>query len=544
MARRSSPPPRPPRSPNCRLDASRAHRRPGLGDTEQGSRLPWQLHLAWLALAGAPAWAQPDVARPPNVVILYADDMGYGDLAAQNPDSKIPTPNLDRLVREGMRFTDAHSSSGICTPSRYALLTGQHHWRRFHEIVGSFGASVIPRQRLTMPAMFARHGYHTACIGKWHLGWDWRAIMREGAHETVVDGKKRGYPADAFDWSKPIPDGPLAHGFDHYFGDDVPNFPPYAWIEDDRVLTAPTLPFRADPTPGEGVAECRPGPMVEGWKLDDVMPRLTDAAVEWLRGRKDSASPFFLYFPWTSPHAPIVPSAAFAGKSKAGPYGDYVVESDTCAGRILDALDELDLAGDTIVVFTADNGPEHYAHERVRRFEHRSMGPLRGLKRDVWEGGHRVPFVVRWPGKVHAGSVCDALVGQVDLMATFAAVLGHALPDDAAEDSFDCLALWRGEVAQVREFLVHNTYADRWAIRRGRWVLLEPADGTHTRVPPWFADAEGYEPLAGKTALFDLTEDLGQRRDVVAEHAEVARDLHELLQRVRQQGHSAPRLAK
>lgn len=524
-------------TPGCRPQACSIEPAPHRRQRSLGPR------LAWL-LAAAPLAQTPTVPPLPNVVILYADDMGYGDLAAQNEDSKIPTPNLDRLVREGMRFSDAHSSSGICTPSRYALLTGQHHWRRFHDIVNSFGPSVIPRDRLTMATMFERAGYHTACIGKWHLGWDWRAIMRPGAQETIVDGKKRGYPADAFDWTKPIPDGPLAHGFSHYFGDDVPNFPPYAWIEDDRVVEAPTVPLAVEPRPSEGVAECRPGPMVKGWKLDAVMPRLTDEAVRWLRKQKDATAPFFLYFPWTSPHAPIVPSAEFRGRTKAGGYGDYVAQSDASAGRVLDALDELGLAANTIVVFTADNGPEHYAYERARRFEHKSMGPLRGLKRDIWEGGHRVPFVVRWPGTVKPGAVCGALIGQVDLMATFAAMLGVALPEDAAEDSFDCLPLWRGDVSKVRDFMVHNTYADRWAIRRGSWVLLEPADGAHTKVPPWFAEANGYAPATGTAALFDLSKDVGQHDDVLDAHPDVAAELRALLQRVRRQGHSAPRLAK
>ncbi|MHC4679783.1 MAG: sulfatase-like hydrolase/transferase, partial [Planctomycetota bacterium] len=273
-------------------------------------------------------------SKLPNIVIMYADDMGYGDLAIQNPESRIPTPNLDRLAGEGIRFTDAHSSSGVCTPSRYALLTGRYHWRKFHGIVNAFGASVFDAQRLTLPEMLKEKGYRTACIGKWHLGWNWEAIRK-----ARVNGRKQGANPDDFDWSRPIPDGPLAHGFDHYFGDDVPNFPPYTWIENDRVLIRPTEPYEPNPMPAEGAPEGRPGPMVAGWRQDQVMPRLTEKAVEWIGRQKGRNRPFFLYFPWTSPHAPIVPAKEFQGKTKAGAYGDFVFQSDWSAGQVLEALD-------------------------------------------------------------------------------------------------------------------------------------------------------------------------------------------------------------
>ncbi|MCL4786702.1 MAG: sulfatase-like hydrolase/transferase, partial [Verrucomicrobia bacterium] len=207
-------------------------------------------------------------ASRPNIVILYADDMGYGDLAIQNPDSKIPTPNLDRLAREGMRFTDAHSSSGVCTPSRYALLTGRFHWRKFHGIVNSFGPPVLDDPELTLPEMLKAKGFRTACIGKWHLCWDWEAIKTGNAKPDP----KTGYAADAFDWSKRIPGGPLDHGFDYYFGDDVPNFPPYTWFENDRVLIAPTEPLTITPQTAEGNWEARPGPMASGWDFYAVIP--------------------------------------------------------------------------------------------------------------------------------------------------------------------------------------------------------------------------------------------------------------------------------
>ena len=397
-------------------------------------------------------------AERPNILILYADDLGFGDLSCYNAQGKIPTPNLDRLAAEGMRFTDGHSSSGICTPSRYALLTGRHHWRDFHGIVGAMGKSVFPPERLTMPEMLKEKGYTTACIGKWHLGWDWEAIRT-----------KPGNGPDCFDWKKAIPDGPLAHGFDHYFGDTVINFPPYAWIEDDHMAQIPdTMKDESKwKKIKEGNWECRPGPMVSGWDPYAVLPTLTEKGVEYLKSRKDDPEPFFLYFAFPCPHAPIIPNDAFDGKSEAGPFGDFVVETDAMVGKLLVALEKSGHAENTIVVFTADNGPEHYAYARDANFGHWSAEPFRGLKRDIYEGGHHVPFIVRWPGVTQPGRVSKALVSQIDLMGTFASVLNYDLPDDAAEDSYDLLGHLRGETEKVRSTHVHNTFADQYAIRHG-----------------------------------------------------------------------------
>lgn len=481
--------------------------------------------LALLVLAPLQSDVEDSPTRPPNIVIVYADDMGWGDLAAQNPESRVPTPNLDRLVAEGLRCTDAHSSSGICTPSRFALLTGTHHWRRFHGIVDSFGPSVFKAEDVTLPEMLRERGYDTACIGKWHLGWDWTALRRPGAEP--VQGQ--GYAPDDFDWTRSIPDGPLAHGFDHYFGDDVPNFPPYTWIRDDRVVAAPTLPLAVSPKSSEGTAESRPGPMAEGWRQDVVMPRLTARVDAWLHEPARREKPFFLYFPWTAPHAPITPAGEFRGTSDAGGYGDFMRQCDHHFGEVLRALDELGLSENTLVVFTSDNGPEHYAYPRVRDFGHRSAGPLRGLKRDIFEGGHRVPFVVRWPGQIEAGRVSHALIGQVDLMRTIAAIVGHELPADAARDSIDQLAVWRGTRAVARTFHVHNTFKDRWAIRSGQWVLIDAPDGAHSRVPDWFLAAEGLAAGTGEGLLFDLDADLGQRHDLFDQRPEVVAELRALL---------------
>ncbi|MEM6279208.1 MAG: arylsulfatase [Verrucomicrobiota bacterium] len=480
----------------------------------------------------------------PNILILYADDLGFGDLGCYHAESKIPTPNLDKLASEGMRFTDGHSSSGICTPSRYALLTGRHHWRDFDDIVGAFGGSVFAPERLTLPEMLKEKGYATAAIGKWHLGWDWAAIRKPDA-KPIGEGRRQSWGPEAFYWNRPIPDGPLAHGFDHYFGDTVINFPPYGWIEDDKVVEVPTVlmdeskwkPIK------EGRWECRPGPMVEGWDPYENIPETTRRAVEYIGRQKGAEKPFFLYFAFPSPHAPIIPNDEFDGKSEAGPYGDFVYETDDACGRILKAIEEIGEAENTIVIFSADNGPEKYAYARDETFGHWSAEPLRGLKRDIYEGGHRVPYLIKWPGVTEAGKVSEALVSQIDIMATLAATLDYEFPDDAAEDSHDLGPLLRGEVSSVRDTHIHQTRSEKWAIRHGEWLLVEGRDGYHSgRVTAWEEKREYPADDDSEVELFHLGRDIGQKTNLAEEKPEKVSELSALLKEIRERGYSAPRL--
>ena len=484
--------------------------------------------------------AMPNTATMPNIVILYADDMGYGDLGVQNPESKIPTPHLDRLAGQGTRFTDAHSSSGVCTPSRYAMLQGRYHWRKFHGIVNSFDQPILDVEKTTLAELLRQQGYKTACIGKWHLGWDWNAIKKGGAEEQAVaaNGKKKAagqaqvFAPDAFDWSKPIPGGPLSHGFDYYFGDDVPNFPPYAWFENDRVITEPTVAMSNPKPTAEGSWETRPGPMVKDWDFWGVMPTLTTKAVDWI-GKQKANEPFFLYFPFTSPHAPIIPTDEFIGKSKAGGYGDFMTQTDDTVGRVLQALEANGLAENTIVIFSADNGPEHYAYERVKQFGHRSMGPLRGLKRDIWEGGHRVPMIIRWPGKVPAGKVSDALMSQIDLYATIATIVNADIPAGSAEDSYNQLDMIQGNAKSARDTLVHNTNANGYALRHQDWVLVAAKTGAVSKVPDWFDSANGYTSHASPGELYNLREDISQRKNLYTEMPDKVAELTRRLEQLR-----------
>ncbi len=479
----------------------------------------------------------------PNVLVIYADDLGYGDLRVNNPDSKIPTPNLNKLAQQGMRFTDGHSSSGICTPSRYALLTGRHHWRDFHGIVNAFGGSVFVPERLTLPEMMKQQGYDTAAIGKWHLGLDWDAIRKPDA-VAKKQGRNTFWGPEDFDWSKSIPDGPLAHGFDHYFGDTVINFPPYCWIEDDKVVKAPDVLM--DTTKWkkikEGNWECRPGPMASDWDPYQNIPTTTARGVEYIHARKTADKPFFLYFAFPSPHAPIIPNDEFDGKSNAGPYGDFVFETDNAIGQLLNALDASGQTDNTVVIFSADNGPEKYAYARDEKYDHWSSTPFRGLKRDIYEGGHHVPFIVRWPGITSAGSTCDALVSQIDIMATLASSLGFALPADAAEDSHDLLPLMKGDVNSVRTSHVHNTNKGQYAIRHQNWLLIDGANGYVSGRNAQWEKKHGYSADdGGDVELYDLSVDTGQRNDLAAKYPDVVKQLQSMLTKLREQGHSAPR---
>ena len=465
-------------------------------------------------------------AERPNVVILYADDMGVADVSHGDPKAKIQTPNLDRLASEGMTFTDGHSSSGICTPSRFALLTGQHHWRRFHGIVGAFGGTVFEPEDFTIAKMFKTKGYRTGCFGKWHLGWDFDAIRKPGA--------PKGDPrAESYDWTKRFPDGPLDQGFDYYFGDGTINFPPYCWIEGDRFVTIPTKPvIKSRPLAGGG--SFRPGPMAESWNPYDILPTITHKTVEWISKQKKE-QPFFAYLAFNSPHYPIVPNKPYHGKSKAGYYGDFVVETDAMVGKVLDALDRHGFADNTLVIFSADNGPETHAFERLEKFGQWSSGRYRGVKRDLYEGGHRVPFIARWPGKVQSGSVSDEVVSQVDLAATFAGIIGHRLGKDEAIDSYNLLRVLKGQRYErpLRKATVQNTSPNKFALRQGNWVLIDAPTGSAKKESTAYlkrfglkAYGKGHDGL-----LFNLNEDPRQSKNLYAQHPEKVTALRALLKR-------------
>ncbi|MEM7011276.1 MAG: arylsulfatase, partial [Verrucomicrobiota bacterium] len=439
---------------------------------------------------------------PPNIVILYADDMGVGDVSYGDEEAMIQTPNIDRLAAGGMVFTDGHSSSGICTPSRFAMLTGQHHWRRFHGIAGAFGQPFFDEDDFTIAKMFKKQGYRTGCFGKWHLGWDFDAIRKPGVAKADLT------KADSYDWTKRFPGGPLDQGFDNYFGDGTINFPPYCWIEDDRFLTIPTKPvIKSNPLAGGG--SFRPGPMAESWNPYDILPTITDKTVKWI-SKQSKDQPFFAYLAFNSPHYPIVPNEEFHGKSKAGYYGDFVIETDAQVGKVLAALEEKGLAENTMVIFTADNGAETHAFERLEEFGQWSSGKYRGVKRDIYEGGHRVPFIVRWPGQIKASTTSDEVVSQVDFAATFAEMSGYDLSNEEAIDSYNLLPVLSGVEypPPLRTATVQNTSVGKFALRQGDWVLIDTSSGSAKKESKSYLDHFGLVGFDNKNPglLFNLKE--------------------------------------
>ncbi len=468
----------------------------------------------------------------PNIVIILADDLGYGDLGSFNLQSKITTPHLDRLARQGLRLTDAHSPSSVCTPTRYGILTGRYPWRSrlTSGVLPPFGAPLIEAGRLTMPEMLRQRGYATAAIGKWHLGWDWPAR----------NGEKPGVTAEGLsnvDYTKPLANGPITRGFDYYYGVDLPNFPPYVFIENDRALGVPT-----EPIPAGNPNINRKGPMTKDWDPVTILPRITERAVGYVASRAGNRQPFFLYFPLTSPHYPVVPTAEFRGKSGAGDYGDFVMQSDATVGALLEALKRHGFEKNTLVIFSSDNGPEVAsevaigAYDRIQQFGHASMERWRGVKRDSREGGHRVPFIARWPGRIPAGRVAGELFGQVDLMATIARIIGYELPAAAAPDSIDqsAVLLGKGQNRPVRTEMIYHQSNGHLALREGDWVFVDsPTCGDGNKEPEWFRKTRKADECGLPGALYDLRTDPGQTRNLYGSNPEKVRELKIRLDQLR-----------
>lgn len=465
----------------------------------------------FLGVLAAPAFA----AAPsrPNIVYVLADDLGWGDLRCYNPESKIPTPNADRLASQGMRFTDMHSPSAVCTPTRYGILTGRYCWRtRLKEgVLWGYDRNLIERGRTTVPSLLKSAGYATAGIGKWHLGL--------GSDEKV-------------DYSKRHSPSPGDNGFDYFFG--IPaslDMEPYVYVENDRTVELPTAV-----TPGQNEPRgvfWRGGPIAPGLKIEEVLPTLADKADGWLRERaKSPDQPFFLYFALTAPHTPWLPHAAVQGRSGAGIYGDFVCEVDDTLGRIVRTLEDTGLASNTLLIFTSDNGA-HWTPEDRRKYPHRANGPWRGQKADIYEGGHRIPFLVRWPGKVKPGSVSRELGCLTDVMATAAEITGTAMQPDTGEDSISLVPALNGRKG-TRDHVVHHSNDGLFAIRQGDWKLILGLGSGG------FTEPREVEPRPGQPEgqLFHMGRDPAETENVYNNHPKEVARLTALLGRYKASGHS------
>ena len=468
--------------------------------------------------------AAAQAADKPNIILIYTDDQGYGDASCLNPEAKFKTPHQDRLAREGMTFTDAHCSDTVCTPSRYGLLTGRYAWRTTLKrgVYGAERACLIAEGRTTLASFLKANGYHTAMVGKWHLGMDFPGTQ----------GKR--------DWSQPVKDMPLDKGFDYFWG--IPasmNYGVLAWFEGRYAKVPPTQWTKKKPNK-IALADYRIKPPYEKTQRPDLMEvapdfvdsecltRFTNQALKWIEGKAEDAragKPFFLYLPYTSPHKPVIPIDKFRGQGQAGAYGEFMIETDWHLGRILALLDREKLAKDTIVIFTADNGPETTWRERIEKYGHYSSGPYREGKRSIYEGGHRVPFFFRWPAKVKPGSKWNLPICQTDLLATFATILGKPLPPKSGEDSISFAEAWSeaNVTRPPRAPIIHHSSSGRFAIRHEGWKLVMEGKRKNER-----------------RELYNLSEDPGEKANLLKNQPEVAQRLFADLQEIVTSGATRP----
>ncbi len=475
--------------------------------------------LAALAVAFlAPPLAASDDADHPHIVYILADDLGYGDVEVQNPHSEIPTPNLNRLAKQGRRFTDAHVTAAVCTPTRYAILTGRYSWRSELKagVLRGWSPPLIDDGRMTVASLLSAHGYRTAVVGKWHLGLGWQDK----------------------DATKPLDAGPTTIGFDHSF--IVPaslDMSPYCYVSNLEVPAPPTAKAPAD-------LFGRPGVRTPGLKPAAVLPDLAEEATRVIRthGRERSGDPLFLYFPLTAPHKPVAPSSRFRGETEMGPYGDFVREVDWVVGEVMKALEKANMADDTLLIFTGDNGASPNAASSAIDRGHMPNRPYRGGKTTLWEGGHREPFLVRWPGHVKPGTTDDTLISTADLLATCADIVGAELPPDAGEDSVSMLPHLRPTPPDepIRRTLVHRSGNGSLAIRSGKWKLITIPGGGG-----WGAGADfGMEKIPVDKdlpmQLYNLDADPREKNNLYRDRPKVAKRLLEELTRQVNRGRSTP----
>jgi arylsulfatase A len=488
-------------------------------------------------------------AEHPHIVLILADDLGYGDVSCYNDDSKIATKHMDRLAREGMRFTDAHSPCTVCTPTRYGLLTGQMPFRvpRGGTVVtGVGGPSLIASDRLTLPELLRAQGYSTACIGKWHIGLTF--FDREG--QPV-----RGNGVEAVrqvDFSRRIEGGPVDHGFESFFGTACCPTTDwlYAFIEDDRVSTPPTHVLDRSRLPRHGYAnDCRQGLIATDFPMEDVDLVFLEHSLAFLERhmRESPEKPFFLFHATQAVHLPSFAAKPFQGTSGAGPHGDFILELDYVVGELVATLERLGVADDTLVILTSDNGPEVTSVVHMRAdHSHDGARPWRGVKRDNWEGGHRVPFIVRWPGRVPADTCNSQLLSLTDVMATVAAIIGTTLPDDSAEDSFNLLPAWLdAQHPPIRPYLLTQGFDGErtLAIRRGAWKYLDhPGSGgnRYERDPALRPFALPESVPDAPAQLYDLATDPGETTNLIRQQADIAAELKTLLAQTKANGRSRP----
>ncbi len=490
----------------------------------------------------------PKAPERPNIVVILADDLGYGDVGCYNSQSKVPTPYLDQFAREGMRFSDAHSAATVCTPSRYSLMTGQMAFRvpgGGRVFTGVGGPSLIADKRLTLPAMLRSKGYATAATGKWHIGLTFRDKDGKAINDDRLEAVKR------VDYSRRVEGGPLDHGFDQFFGTACCPTTDwlYAFIDGDRVPLPPEKQIDKKGLPKHAYSDdCRNGYIAPNFPMEEVDEAFLKKSQKFLEEhvRNSPGKPFFLYHAAQAVHQPSFPGKRFKGKTKAGPHGDFIFEFDSIVGELLKTLDRLKLSSNTLVIITSDNGPETTAVINTRKdFNHDGARPWRGMKRDDWDGGHRVPFLVRWPGRVKPGTTSDQLLSLTDVMSTVAAIIGSEIPNNAAEDSFNMLPALLGRVqSPIRPYMLEQAFGGaRWlSIRQGSWKYLDHqgSGGNNYGIAELkpFALKDTAPQAPGQ--LYDLSEDPGEMTNLYFERPDIVKELKGKLDQSKQAGRSAP----
>ncbi len=493
--------------------------------------------LAFLCLSCAIITAS--AADRPNILFILCDDLGYGDVKCLNPEGKIATPHMDRLAKEGMSFTDAHSGSSVCTPTRYGIMTGRYAWRSKLQsgVLGGLSPRLIEPGRLTVASMLKQQGYSTHCVGKWHLGMDW---VRHGAvSELNIETPEQ---VRNVDYAKPITNGPLSVGFDSYFGISASlDMVPYCFIENDRVQANPTEAMKLEMNAAGGRKSfTREGPGSPGFRGEDVLPALTQRAVKIVKDKAADAKkghPFFLYLPLNSPHTPILPSKAWQGKSGLSLYADFVMQTDDAIGQIMRATEEAGIASDTLIIVTSDNGCAPSAdYPKLLAAGHNPSGVMRGHKADIFDGGHRVPFLVRWPAKVKADQKSAQLVCLTDFIATAAEITGAKLPDTAAEDSFSFLPALLGESSKAaRQSVIHHSINGSFALREGAWKFaLCAGSGGWSDPRPGSPGEQGLP----NTQLYNLESDIAEKTNVQDKNPAIVAKLTAQLKKIIADGRS------
>lgn len=466
----------------------------------------------------------------PNIIFILADDLGYGDVSCLNGYSKIKTHNIDKLASQGIQFTDAHTSSAVCTPTRYGILTGRYNWRTIlkNGVLSGYSKALIDPDRLTVGELLQQNNYKTGFVGKWHLGWDWAVV----SPKDWKSGPLGSVPDPKVDFSKPILNGPKEHGFDYSYGiAGSLDMPPFVYVENGEATSVPV-----DSTVNyDDKGYWRKGLTGSDFVHVDVLPNLTAKAIHYIREQASAHQPFFLYFALPAPHTPILPTPEFMGRSNTNFYGDFVMQVDDVIGKIMAEVEKTGIEGHTILIFTSDNGCSPKANfEELKKAGHNPSYIFRGMKADIYEGGHRVPFIVRWPGIVKPASKSAETICTTDLMATIADMLDYSLPDNTAEDSFSFLPALSGNEykSPIREAIVHHSLNGRFALRKGDWkLILWPGSGGYND-----KNLKGL-PLF---QLYNLKDDPGEEKNLIDVYPAKAFELKELLTTYIERGRSTP----